>query len=190
MQLPAGVQAEPPPGALIFLPLSTSVNSPTKSSKINCDLCQLSGRAFVAHKDEVYEVSALPVRPVPWGWVQQALPLQSLTEQFRPRSFAACALSPSGLRQGIAMNEEIKSPIISRRKVFWLAAIAAALAAPATMLSTSNARAQQSDQAPAAEPTAPKTGEKKKKKKEKKKKASPGSMTAPASTAPAPPKQQ
>ena len=104
------------------------------------------------------------------------------------RAYSFCRQGRSALRQGIAMNKEIKSPIISRRKVFWLAAIAAALAAPATMLSTSNARAQQSDQAPAAEPTAPKTGEKKKKK--KKKKATPGSMTAPASTPPAPPKQQ
>ena len=90
------------------------------------------------------------------------------------------------------MSEQIKSPIISRRKVFWLAAIAAAFTAPATMLLTSNARAQQSDQAPAAEPTAPKTGQKKKKK--KKKDATPGATTAPATsppkTAPAPPKQQ
>jgi hypothetical protein len=82
------------------------------------------------------------------------------------------------------MNEEIKLPIISRRKVFWLATIAAALAAPATMLITSNARAQQSDQAPASEPTAPKTGEK------KKKKATPGATTAPASSPAAAPKQQ
>jgi hypothetical protein len=92
------------------------------------------------------------------------------------------------------MSEQIKSPIISRRKVFWLAAIAAALAAPATML-PSDARAQQSDQAPAVEPTAPKTGEKKKKEKEKeKKKSTPGAATAPASSqpkmAPAQPKQQ
>ena len=95
-----------------------------------------------------------------------------------------------GLR-GFAMSEPIKSQSISRRRLFWLAAIAAAVAAPATMLSTSDARAQQSDQAPAAEPTAPKTGEKKKKKKTK---ATPGATTAPASsppkTAPAPPKQQ
>ena len=66
------------------------------------------------------------------------------------------------------MSEQIKSQIISRRRLFWLAAIAVALAAPATMLSTSDARAQQSDQAPAAEPTAPKSKAKKKKKKKKK----------------------
>jgi hypothetical protein len=88
------------------------------------------------------------------------------------------------------MSEPIKSQSISRRRLFWLAVTAAALAAPATMLSTSDVRAQQSDQAPAAEPTAPKTGEKKK----KKKKAAPGATTAPASspskTAPATPKQQ
>ena len=88
------------------------------------------------------------------------------------------------------MSEQIKSPIISRRKLFWLVAIAEALAAPATMLSTSDARAQQSDQAPAAEPTAPKSKAKKKKKKKKKKKATPEATTAPASSPPAPPKQQ
>jgi hypothetical protein len=86
------------------------------------------------------------------------------------------------------MSEPIKSQSISRRRLFWLAVTAAALAAPATMLSTSDVRAQQSDQAPAAEPTAPKTGEKKKKK--TKKKATPGATTAPASSPPTPPKQQ
>ena len=78
-------------------------------------------------------------------------------------------------------GEQIKSQIISRRRVFWLAAMATALAAPATMLSTSDARAQQSDQALAAQPAAPKTG-----KKTKKNKATP----APASSPPAAPKQQ
>jgi hypothetical protein len=86
------------------------------------------------------------------------------------------------------MSEPIKSQSISRRRLFWLAVTAAALGAPATMLSTSDVRAQQSDQAPAAEPTAPKTGEKKKKK--TKKKATPGATTAPASSPPTPPKQQ
>jgi hypothetical protein len=85
------------------------------------------------------------------------------------------------------MSEPIKSQTISRRRLFWLAVTAAALAAPATILSTSDVRAQQSDQAPAAEPTAPKTGEKKKKK--TKKKATPGATTAPASSPPTPPKQ-
>ena len=85
------------------------------------------------------------------------------------------------------MSEPIKSQSISRRRLFWLAVTAAALAAPATILSTSDVRAQQSDQAPAAEPTAPKTGEKKKKK--TKKKATPGATTAPASNPPTPPKQ-
>jgi hypothetical protein len=86
------------------------------------------------------------------------------------------------------MSEPIKSQSISRRRLLWLAVTAAALAAPATILSTSDVRAQQSDQAPAAEPTAPKTGEKKKKK--TKKKATPGATTAPASSPPTPPKQQ
>jgi hypothetical protein len=86
------------------------------------------------------------------------------------------------------MDEPIKSQSISRRRLFWLAVTAAALAAPATILSTSDVRAQQSDQAPAAEPTAPKTGEKKKKK--TKKKATPGATTAPSSSPPTPPKQQ
>jgi hypothetical protein len=114
----------------------------------------------------------------------------SETATFRPYSYAGFyrhRQGHSGLR-GIAMSEPIKSQSISRRRLFWLAVTAAALAAPATMLSTSDVRAQQSDQAPAAEPTAPKTGEKKKKK--TKKKATPGATTAPASSPPTPPKQQ
>jgi predicted lipid-binding transport protein (Tim44 family) len=55
------------------------------------------------------------------------------------------------------MTEEIKSQIISRRRVFWLAA--AVLAMPAT-LALSDARAQ-SDQTPAADTTAPKKKSKK-----------------------------
>jgi hypothetical protein len=92
------------------------------------------------------------------------------------------------------MSEPIKSQSISRRRLFWLAVTPAALGAPATMLSTSDVRAQQSDQAPAAEPTAPKTGEKKKKKTKTKtktkKKATPGATAAPASSPPILPKQQ
>jgi hypothetical protein len=88
------------------------------------------------------------------------------------------------------MSEPIKSQSISRRRLFWLAVTAAALAAPAAILSTSDVRAQQSDQGPAAEPTAPKTGEKKKKKTKTKKKATPGATSAPASSPPTPPKQQ
>ena len=91
--------------------------------------------------------------------------------------------SKGTMYRGITMSEPIKSQSISRRRLFWLAAIAAAVAAPANMLSTSDARAQQSDQAPAAEPTTPKTKEKKKKKKT-------GATTAPGSSPPAPPKQQ
>ena len=133
------------------------------------------------------------------GWVLPSLGghvRSGLTQQYSGRVHVhVLSFSRPGRRgvRGIAMSEQIKLPIISRRKVFWLAAIAAALVAPATMLPTSNARAQQSDQAPAAEPTAPKTGEKKKKKK-KKKEATPGATTAPASSqpkmAPAQPKQQ
>jgi hypothetical protein len=114
----------------------------------------------------------------------------SETATFRPYSYAGFyrhRQGHSGLR-GIAMSEPIKSQSISRRRLFWLAVTAAALAAPATILSTSDVRAQQSDQAPTAEPTAPKTGEKKKKK--TKKKATPGATTAPASSPPTPPKQQ
>jgi invasion protein IalB len=82
------------------------------------------------------------------------------------------------------MSEPIKSQIISRRRIFLLAAMAA-FAVPATMLPMSNAGAQQaSDQAP-ADQTPPKPAEKK-----KKKKATPGVPTAPASSPPAPPKQQ
>jgi hypothetical protein len=84
------------------------------------------------------------------------------------------------------MSEPIKSQIISRRRIFLLAAMAA-FAVPVTMLPMSNAGAQQAgDQAP-ADPTPPKPAEKKKK---KKKKATPGEPIAPASSPPAPPKQQ
>ena len=39
------------------------------------------------------------------------------------------------------MSEQIESQIISRRKLFWLAATTVALSAPITVLATSNARA-------------------------------------------------
>jgi hypothetical protein len=89
------------------------------------------------------------------------------------------------------MSEEGRLHIVSRRRVFWLAAIAAALALPATMLPTSDARAQ-SDQAPAAEPTTPKkkTKSTKSKSKTKTKKTTPADTTAPAANPPAAPKQQ
>jgi hypothetical protein len=73
------------------------------------------------------------------------------------------------------MTEEIKSQIISRRRVFWLAA--AVLAMPAT-LALSDARAQ-SDQTPAADTTAPK-------KKSKTTKTSKAKKAKPADPAPAP----
>jgi hypothetical protein len=72
--------------------------------------------------------------------------------------------------------------------MFWLAAIAAALAMPATMLPASDARAQ-SDQAPAAEPTTPKK-KTKSKTKSKTKKTTPADTTAPAANPPTAPKQQ
>ena len=53
------------------------------------------------------------------------------------------------------MSEPIASQFISRRRLLWLAAMAAAVASPASVLPTSDARAQ-TDQAPAAEPGAPK----------------------------------
>jgi hypothetical protein len=93
---------------------------------------------------------------------------------------------------GITMSEPIASQLISRRRLFWLAAIAAATAAPASMLPTSDAYAQ-SDQAPAAEPTTPKKKTKSKtdtKTKSKTKKTMPGETTAPAANPPAAPKQQ
>jgi hypothetical protein len=89
------------------------------------------------------------------------------------------------------MSEEVRLPIVSRRRMFWLAALAA-LAVPATMLPALDARAQ-SDQAPAAEPTAPKKNTKSKtdtKPKSKTKKTTPGDSTAPAANPPAAPKQQ
>lgn len=48
------------------------------------------------------------------------------------------------------MSEEVQLSVVSRRRLFWLGAIAAAIAAPASILPMSDARAQ-TDQAPAAE---------------------------------------
>jgi hypothetical protein len=74
--------------------------------------------------------------------------------------------------------------------MFWLAAIAAAIAAPASILAMSDARAQ-TDQAPAAEPSTPKKKTKAKATtKTKTKKAMPGDTTAPEANPPATPKQQ
>jgi hypothetical protein len=84
------------------------------------------------------------------------------------------------------MSEPIATQIISRRRLFWLAAIAAAVAAPASTLPISDARAQ-SDQAPAAEPTTPKKAKSKNAK--TKKKTKPADTMAPAANPPAAPKQ-
>jgi|SRR6185437_6333076 hypothetical protein len=85
--------------------------------------------------------------------------------------------------RGTIMSEPIAPQFISRRRLFWLAAVAASIAAPATMLSASDALAQQNDQAPAAAPAAPKAKENKKKAKKK-------NTTPPASNPPDAPKQQ
>jgi ribosome-binding protein aMBF1 (putative translation factor) len=82
------------------------------------------------------------------------------------------------------MSEPIASQIVSRRRLLWFAAMAAATAVPASMLQVSDACAQ-SDQAPAAEPSTPM---KKTKSKSKTKKTTPGDTMAPAAK-PAP-KQQ
>jgi hypothetical protein len=86
------------------------------------------------------------------------------------------------------MSEQIKSQIISRRRLFWLAATTMALGAPISLLTTSNASAQQAaDRAPAAAGQTPPN------KKKKKKKTAPTSGSTPGNTpkaAPAQPKQQ
>jgi transglutaminase/protease-like cytokinesis protein 3 len=82
------------------------------------------------------------------------------------------------------MTEEIRSPAVSRRRLFRLAAMVATLAAPASMLPMS-ARAQ-SDQAPATEPSTP-MKKTKSKTETKTKKTKPGDTMAPAAN---PPKQQ
>jgi hypothetical protein len=88
------------------------------------------------------------------------------------------------------MSEEVRLPVISRRRLFWLAAMAAAIVAPASILPMSDARAQ-SDQAPAAEPSAPKKKTKTKTTtKTKTKKTTPGDTTAPEANPPAAAKQQ
>jgi hypothetical protein len=84
------------------------------------------------------------------------------------------------------MSEPIASQFISRRRLLWLAAIAAAIGTPVSMLPTSDAHAQ-TDQAPAAEPATPK---KKTKSKTKTKKTKPADTMAPAANPPAAPKQQ
>ena len=62
------------------------------------------------------------------------------------------------------MSEQIRSQVISRRRVLFLVGLAASLV-PATALVASDAKAQQpSDQAAPAEKAAPKKNEKKKKK--------------------------
>jgi hypothetical protein len=87
------------------------------------------------------------------------------------------------------MSEEGRLPVVSRRRLFWLAAVAAAIAAPAGILPMSDARAQ-SDQAPAAEPGTPKKKTKAKTTtKAKTKKTTPGDTTAPEANPPAAPKQ-
>lgn len=81
------------------------------------------------------------------------------------------------------MTEQIRSQVISRRKVLFLVGLAASLAVPATALIGSDAKAQQpSDQAAPAEKAAPK----KKEKKKKKEKAPAAGTAAP----PTPPKAQ
>jgi hypothetical protein len=88
------------------------------------------------------------------------------------------------------MSEEVRLPVVSRRRLFWLAAMAATITVPAITLPLSDARAQ-TDQAPAAEPTTPKKKTKSKTKtKTKTKKAAPGDTTAPAANPPAAPKEQ
>ena len=90
------------------------------------------------------------------------------------------------------MSEPIASQFISRRRLLWLAVMAAAIAAPASTLPMSDARAQ-TDQAPAAEPSTPMKKTKSKsdtKAKTKAKKTTPADTTAPAATPPTAPKQQ
>ena len=63
-----------------------------------------------------------------------------------------------GLRRAFSMNDGI-----SRRKLLFLAGLAASIVAPATVLIASNAEAQQTEQTPPAGQTAPKKKKKKKK---------------------------
>jgi hypothetical protein len=80
------------------------------------------------------------------------------------------------------------SQFISRRRLLWLAAMAAAIGTPVSMLPTSDAHAQ-TDQAPTAEPATPKK-KKSKTDKTKTKKTKPADTMAPAANPPAAPKQQ
>jgi hypothetical protein len=87
------------------------------------------------------------------------------------------------------MSEPIALQFISRRRLLWLAAMAAAIGTPVSMLPTSDAHAQ-TDRAPAAEPAAPKKKTKSKTDKTKTKKTKPADTMAPAANPPAAPKQQ
>jgi hypothetical protein len=88
------------------------------------------------------------------------------------------------------MSEPTASQFMSRRRLLWLAALAAAIATPASLVPMSDANAQ-TDQAPAADATSPKKKTKSKtdKTKSKTKKTTPADTT-PASNPPAAPKQQ
>jgi hypothetical protein len=87
------------------------------------------------------------------------------------------------------MSQPIALQFISRRRLLWLAAMAAAIGTPVSMLPTSDAHAQ-TDQAPAAEPATPKKETKSKTDKTKTKKTKPADTMAPAANPPAAPKQQ
>jgi hypothetical protein len=88
------------------------------------------------------------------------------------RFASSCIVSKTN---GITMSEEIE-PQVTRRKLFLLVGLAASFAVPVSVLTASNAEAQQSEaQQPAEQPP--------KKKKKKKKEA------APTGTAPTPPER-
>jgi hypothetical protein len=75
------------------------------------------------------------------------------------------------------MSEEIE-PQVTRRELFLLVGLAASFAVPVTVLTASNAEAQQPAEQPAAQPP-----KKKKKKKKKKKEAAPtGTAPTPSAT--------
>ena len=78
------------------------------------------------------------------------------------------------------MSEQIPSQVISRRKVLFLVGLAASLALPVTVLTASDAKAQQPEQATPGGQATPK----KQVKKKKKETATPSGTAAPQTTQP------
>jgi hypothetical protein len=106
----------------------------------------------------------IPLAVIARGALPAKLDTRQCSQQFLPQK-----------AERFTMSKPTEPEVISRRKLFLLAGLAASFAVPASVITASNADAQQPE---AQQPSAP---PKKKKKKRKKKK-----KEAPAGAAPAP----